>query len=37
MTANAPWTPRQPTETEQTLTELDQLDQEAGGLDGDAA
>ena len=37
MTAPAPWTPRESTGTEQTLAELDQLDQEAAGLDGDAA
>jgi hypothetical protein len=30
MTAPAPWTPRQPTETEQTLAELGQLDHEIG-------
>jgi hypothetical protein len=37
MTAPAPWTPRQPTETEQALAELDQLDEEAAGFGGDAA
>jgi hypothetical protein len=37
MTAPAPWTPRQPTGTEQALADLDQLDQEAADLDDDAA
>ena len=38
MTTPAPWTPRQPTETEQTLAELNQLeDQATTDLGGDAA
>jgi hypothetical protein len=38
MTAPAPWTPRQPTETEQTLADLNQLENQATtDLGGDAA
>jgi hypothetical protein len=37
MTAPAPWTPRQPTETEQTLADLSQLEDQAGELGGDTA
>jgi hypothetical protein len=38
MTAPAPWTPRQPTGTEQHLASLDQLEQEAAAIDqGDDA
>jgi hypothetical protein len=38
MTAPAPWIPRQPTETEQTLAELNQLENQATtDLGGDAA
>jgi hypothetical protein len=37
MTAPPPWTPRQPTETEQTLADLSQLDEQAGELGGDTA
>jgi hypothetical protein len=37
MTAPAPWTPRQPTETEQALAELDQLQDETADYGDDAA
>jgi hypothetical protein len=36
LTTPAPWTPREPTDTEQALAELDQLDQEAATLGDDA-
>jgi hypothetical protein len=37
LTTPPPWTPRQPTQTEQALAELDQLDHEAATLGDDAA
>jgi hypothetical protein len=37
MTALAPWTARQPTEIEQTLADLSQLEDQAGELGGDTA